>query len=375
MLGCCRDKARGVRLVSEQFLQSLHKLSFYSWYGSARLFQFHVPPDTMLLCCLFHVSRGGSPVCQRGDHRVFCYGALPVISPLGTSFPNNTSVQPSFLVKMLESNASVNISHPAPGDWFVAAHLSPSSQKIEVKGFAPTCAYVFQPDMLVVRVVEVSILEPDVPLLQSLLTHPSCLKIFIPEYTQELRLELKGCVSNGSLGCPVHLIVGSATLPSTFQKVLACPVPTRTCHLLLPSLPWGRWIQVTAKSLGGPLVSMAFSIVAALTACRPKTMTSRHLQSSLRQSRNASAGLLPLSLGHQDPGGSHGLGSGSFCQTSYPVVREDLDVVSVWLRPLDRVSVLVQSGMPSVMRLYLDTGMDGGGSLTVSLQANYGSSL
>ncbi|KAI5932708.1 Post-GPI attachment to proteins factor 6 [Manis javanica] len=117
-----------------------------------------------------------------------------------------------------ESNASVTTSHPAPGDGFVAAHLPPSSHKIEVKGFAPTCAYVCQPDMLVVRVVEVSILEPDVPLLQTLLSRPSCLKTFIPEYTQELRLDLKGCVSNGSLGCPVHLTMGSATLLSNFQK-------------------------------------------------------------------------------------------------------------------------------------------------------------
>lgn len=34
---------------------------------------------------------------------------------------------------MLLGNTSVNISHPAPGDWFVVAHLPPSSQKIEVK--------------------------------------------------------------------------------------------------------------------------------------------------------------------------------------------------------------------------------------------------
>lgn len=30
-------------------------------------------------------------------------------------------------------NTSVNISHPAPGDWFLVAHLPPSSQKIQVK--------------------------------------------------------------------------------------------------------------------------------------------------------------------------------------------------------------------------------------------------
>lgn len=55
---------------------------------------------------------------------------------------------------------------------------------------------------------------------------------------------------------------------------------------------------------------------------------------------------------------------------SYPVLREDMDVVSVRFRPADRVSMLVQSAVPSVLRLHLNTGMDSGGSLTVSLQAN-----
>ncbi|XP_058566220.1 post-GPI attachment to proteins factor 6 isoform X2 [Neofelis nebulosa] len=365
-------KKSDVRLVSEQFSQSPQKLSFYSWYGSARLFHFRVPPDTVLLRWLLQVSRGGGPACTDVEITVyFRYGAPPVINPLDTSFPANTSVQPSFLIKMLQSNASVNISHPAPGDWFVAAHLPPSSQKIEVKGFVPTCAYIFQPDMLVLRAVEVFILEPDVPLPQTLLSHPSYLKIFIPENTRELRLELQGCATNGSLGCPVRLTVGSATLPRNFQKVLTCVSPSWACHLLLPSPPWDRWLQVTARSLAGPHVSVAFRAVAALTACRPWTLNSQHLlPSGTNQSCNASAGLLPPSPGSRGLGRSSRLGSGPFCLMSYPVLREDMDVVSVRFRPVDRVSMLVQSAVPSVLRLHLNTGMDSGGSLTVSLQAN-----
>ncbi|XP_059548501.1 post-GPI attachment to proteins factor 6 isoform X1 [Myotis daubentonii] len=362
----------GIRLVSEQFSQSPQRLSFYSWYGSARLFHFRVPPDTVLLRWLLQVSQGGDPTCAKVEITVyFRYGAPPVINPLGTSFPANTSMQPSFLIKMLQSNASINISHPAPGDWFVAAHLPPSSQKIEVKGFIPTCAYIFQPDMLVVRVVEVSILEPNTPLPQTLLSQPSYLKIFVPEYTQELLLELQGCVSNRSLGCPVHLTVGSATLPSNFQKVLTCPGPTQTCRLLLPSPPWDRWLQVTAKNLAGPHVLVAFSTVASLTACRPWIINFQHLlQNSPNQSRNTSNGLLPPSPGYQDLGRSSAVGGGPFCLLSYQVMREDMDVVSVHFRPLDRVSVLVRSDVPSVMRLHLNTGMDSGGSLTISLWAN-----
>ncbi|XP_070341440.1 post-GPI attachment to proteins factor 6 isoform X3 [Equus asinus] len=368
-----RAPRRGdVRLVSEQFSQSPQKLSFYSWYGSARLFHFRVPPDAVLLRWLLQVSWGSSPTCTNVEITVyFRYGAPPVINPLGTSFPANTSVQPSFFIKMLQSNASVNISHPAPGDWFVVAHLPPSSQKIEVKDFVPTCAYVFQPDMLVVRVVEVSVLEPDVPLPQNLLSHPSYLKIFVPKYTQELRLELQGCVSNGSLGCPVRLTVGSATLPSNFQKVLTCTGPTQACRLLLPSPPWDRWLQVTAKSLAGPHVSVAFSAVAALTACRVWNMNVQPLlPSSLNQSCNISTGLMSPSPSYQDQGRNSRLDNGPFCLMSYAVTREDVDVVSVRFRPLDRVLVLVQSDTPSVMQLYLNTGMDSGGSLTISLWAN-----
>lgn len=49
-------------LVSEHFSQAPQKLSFYSWYGSTRLFHFRVPPDTVLLRWLLHVSQGG-PSC------------------------------------------------------------------------------------------------------------------------------------------------------------------------------------------------------------------------------------------------------------------------------------------------------------------------
>ena len=64
------------------------------------------------------------------------------------------------------------------------------------------------------------------------------------------------------------------------------------------------------------------------------------------------------------------MGGGPFCLMNYQVMREDTDVVSVHFRPLDRVSLLVQSDMPSVMQLQLNTGMDSGGSLTISLWAN-----
>ncbi|XP_023413355.1 post-GPI attachment to proteins factor 6 isoform X1 [Loxodonta africana] len=359
-----------VWLVSELFSQTPQQLSFYSWYGSARLFRFRVPPATVLLRWLLQVSRGSGPLCSDVEITVhFRYGAPPVINPLNTSFPDNTSVPPSFQVRMLlsamlQSNASVNVSHPASGDWFVAAHLPPSPEKIQVKGFVPSCAYIFQPDMLVLRAAEISVLEPDMPLPQTLfLSRSSYLKVFVPEFTQELLLELQDCASNGSQACPVRLAVGSVTLPSDFRRVLSCTGHPLPCRLLLHSPPWDRWLQVTAESLVGPHVMVAFNAVATLTACRPWTVsTQHHLQGSPNQSHN-------VSNGPQDPNHSGGA-SDSCCLMSYPVLREDMDVVSVRFRPLDRVSVVVWPDVPSVLQLYLNTGMDSGGSLTISLRAN-----
>ncbi|XP_021492879.1 post-GPI attachment to proteins factor 6 isoform X1 [Meriones unguiculatus] len=363
-------------LASEHFTQAPQKLSFYSWYGSTRLFHFRVPPDTVLLRWILHVSQRG-PSCTDVEITVhFRYGAPPVINPLGTSFPDNTLNQTSFQVRallstMLLDNTSVNISHPAPGDWFVVAHLPPSPQKIQVKGFVPTCDYTFQPDMLAMRVVEVSILEPDVPLPQTLLSHPSYLKIFVPEYTQELRLELQGCVSSVSPGCPVRLTVGAATLPMNFQKVLICASLTPTCHLLLSSPPWGRWLQVSAESLEESHVSVVFSAKAAFTACKPWSVTFHHLmQSNPNQSHGTSTDHLSQIAAYWDLGRSGRGGDGPFCLLNYPVLREDTDVVSVHFQPLTGAFVLVHSKLPSVIQLRLDTGMDSGGSFIITLRAN-----
>ncbi|GAB1300748.1 Post-GPI attachment to proteins factor 6 [Apodemus speciosus] len=268
-------------LVSEHFSQAPQKLSFYSWYGSARLFHFRVPPDTVLLQWLLHVSQGG-PSCSDVEITVhFRSGAPPVINPLGTSFPDNTGSHASFHVRtllstMLLGNTSVNVSHPAPGDWFLAAHLPPASQKIQVKGFLPTCAYIFQPDMLVTRAVEVSILEPDVPLPQTPLSYPSYLK--------------------------------------------ACRPWSVTFHQLIQNVPNQTYTSAVQPS-----------------------------QSAGRGSR---------------------VDSGPFCLLSYPVLREDTDVVSVHFQPLNGAFVLVHSSMPSVMQLRLDTGMDSGGSFIVVLRTN-----
>ncbi|XP_027719011.1 post-GPI attachment to proteins factor 6-like isoform X2 [Vombatus ursinus] len=252
----------------EYFVQSPQKLSFYSWYGSTKLYHFRVPSDTMLLRWLLQAFKGPGSECTDVEITVhFRSGAPPVINPLGTKFPDNTTVRPSFSIKLIHNNTIINVSSPAPGDWFIAAHLPRSPQKIEVKGVANPCTYVFQPDMLVLRLTDVTVLQPDTPLSQTLsgsqLRH---LKVFIPKYTSDLQLELRSCVSNGSQVCPVHLVVGPNTLPQSFQKVFSCTDQHEPCRLHLPAPPWDTWLQVTAEGRAEPNVSVTFDAVASFTA-------------------------------------------------------------------------------------------------------------
>lgn len=77
--------------VSEYFSQSAQKLSFYSWYGNAKLFHFHVPEDTVLLRWLLQASRGKGPECT--DMEVTVY-----VCPRATACPRGL---PALLLPLL----------------------------------------------------------------------------------------------------------------------------------------------------------------------------------------------------------------------------------------------------------------------------------
>lgn len=72
------------------------------------------------------------------SHRHFRFGAPPVINPLGTHFPANATVRPSYNISItlsstVQNTTFVNITTPAAGDWFIAAHLPEAAGRIEVK--------------------------------------------------------------------------------------------------------------------------------------------------------------------------------------------------------------------------------------------------
>nr|XP_046191969.1 post-GPI attachment to proteins factor 6-like [Oncorhynchus gorbuscha] len=150
-------------LVQELSSKPAQKLSRYGWYGNNRLTMFHIPDDTVVARWLFTVTRGSGFNC--GTHNVSMYmrwGAPPVIDPVGRLFPNNTVTSPVLSLNLpmtsSQSNTTFNLSNPAPGDWYLAAHLPRDDGRIEHKGF-PSCSYLFQPQLSVRRAVDTPILQ------------------------------------------------------------------------------------------------------------------------------------------------------------------------------------------------------------------------
>ncbi|XP_077172372.1 post-GPI attachment to proteins factor 6 isoform X2 [Paroedura picta] len=368
---------RGQTYVSEYFSQSSQKLSFYSWYGSAKLFRFRVPEDTVLLRWLLQASRGSGPQCAGTQVSIhFRYGAPPVINPLGTQFPANMSLPGTYSLTLplgatLQNATFLNLTSPAAGDWFIVAHLPEATGRIEVKGFSTPCSYTFQPDMFVLRLLEVSPLEPGVPSWQTISgpAWPLHSKIFVPEYSSALKVELQNCTVNVSTACSLRVTLGSATLPRSFQKVLNCTGEALPCSLLLPSPPWGEWLRITVESLSGPRAKLSFRVLASFAACKPAGAGSFLV---FYQSANRSQAVPPLgaSVNTTWQGSTDASPLGSSCLRSQPVVREDLDVVSVIFRVLGDPSVPVRPQLPTLLLFNLNSGMDSGGTLILGLQLN-----
>ncbi|KAM6113980.1 LOW QUALITY PROTEIN: post-GPI attachment to proteins factor 6 [Pterocles gutturalis] len=363
--------------VSEYFSQSAQKLSFYSWYGNAKLFHFRVPEDTVLLRWLLQASRGKGPECSDMEITVhFRYGAPPVINPLGTRFPANATVRPSYNISIALSGAVqnttfVNVTTPAAGDWFIAAHLPEAAGRIEVKGFSTPCPYMFQADMFVLRLTDMPVLEPGVAVPQTIVSpaKPLHVKVFVPKHAARMQFELRSCMTSEQKVCAVRVVLGSITLPQSFQRTVTC-TGTMNCSLALDSPPWEKWLQVMVESLGAAGVSV--EMLASFTACRPGSTSSFLNFSSLNQSQTgprpgSTAGSSALPTGEAPRNASD---QRSVCLQSQPVVREDLDVVSVRYRLLNGPSVPVNSLSPTLLLLNLNSGMDSGGSLVVSLLLN-----
>ncbi|XP_036386889.1 post-GPI attachment to proteins factor 6 [Megalops cyprinoides] len=369
--------------VSGYYSKTPQKLSKYSWYGNVRLYHFRVPEDTVLVRWLLTVTKGSGSNC--GNHNItihFRSGAPPVINPIETEFANNTAFVPAQNLTLSINNGQnitlFNVSNPAPGDWFVAAHLPKDDGKIEHKGFSSSCSYFFQPQMFVRRVVDMPILESKAPLPQSVTSpdKPAVLKIFVPEYTSDLTIRITGCVTEDVMAtdCPLLLTLGSASLGDASVRTVNC-TGRASCATTLRIPPWDSWVRITVESIYVN-VTTTFTISANSTVgCKPKSvgLTGDFFTRLSANGSSVLGGNLSVPVGNTSALGNSSLSPdllSNTCVHNQPVFKEELDVVSVRFAVINGPNITVSSVAPTLLLLNLNSFTDSGGTLNLDLKLN-----
>ncbi|KAJ8413570.1 hypothetical protein AAFF_G00080770 [Aldrovandia affinis] len=369
--------------ISGYFSKTPQKLSKYSWYGNVRLYHFRVPEDTVLVRWLLTVTKGSGSNC--GTHNITIHirsGAPPVINPIETEFANNTAFLPaqnlSLLINSGQNITLFNVSNPAPGDWFVAAHLPKNDGRIEHKGFSSSCSYFFQPQMFVRRVVDMPILESESQLHQMVSSpdNPAVFKLFVPEYTSDFTVHVSGCVTEGvsNMECPLMLTLGSATLRHSSVRTINC-TGKASCTTTLRIPPWDTWVRVTVESIYVNLTT-TFTISANHTVgCKPKSvgLTGDFFTRVSANSSGELGGNISVPVENTNTLGNSSLSPDfldNACLHNQPVFKEELDVVSVRFAVINGPNVTVSSLAPTLLLLNLNSFTDSGGTLNLDLKLN-----
>ncbi|XP_059829998.1 uncharacterized protein LOC132396473 [Hypanus sabinus] len=440
--------------VTDYFTRTPRKLNAFTSFTSAELFHFHVPEDTVVAVwnLITFKEQGGSfgdscpdrdittasgpelgllpacrqtpwPVCSVGElcarvvpvrtentelkhrnpetisQRYFRSGAPPVINPLHSRFPADTVVPGSFAVTLTwnlpnRTTGIFNISSPLPGDWFLAAHLPKDRGKISVKGLYEECQYLFQPQLIVQKLIGIPVLYPGYVMDQMIPAHnrSALYKVFVPSYTSRVTVQLSDCSSSNKTirSCPVLLKVRAKAPPLHNSSHVDCG-PLHVCELRHPAPFWQQWYYVLVEKSNRSL-SLHFRIVLHITECSRPTVSkgisaaitpTLNIPQSFGSPGNPSildslpvVGFAPQQLNESGTASAEGEGqrtavaAGDQCWPVRPTLRNELDTFSVHFYiffgpnisvPPDKVAVFVISLMPV---------LDSGGVLNMELKLN-----
>ncbi|XP_063063246.1 post-GPI attachment to proteins factor 6 [Engraulis encrasicolus] len=363
------------------------KLSKYSSFASGRLHHFRVPQDTTLVRWLLTVTRGSGLNCGTQNVAVHVRaGAPPVIDPLGVSFPKNTAVRLAWNMTLTvganqqQNQSLLNVSNPQPGDWFIAAHLPEDDGKIQQKGL-PSCTYLFQPQMLIRRAVDIPTLLPNTPLTHTLTSAhtPSTFKFFVPEFSTELQVVIPKCSVGGVAkpSCGLSFLIGEVQLGRDSRLVKNCTGAGSSCSSSVSAPPWDAWVEVAVEtSLSNATV--AFDILANYTVgCKPQsspadfnlTVTAAN-NSNNSSSNSASNSTRSSSLFRNTAvARSNSDGSSNGCVAMPAVFREETDVLSLRFTVAGG-NLSVPSDPPTLMTFDLDSTATSGGTLNLYISLN-----
>uniref|UniRef100_A0A1A8DR33 Transmembrane protein 8A n=1 Tax=Nothobranchius kadleci TaxID=1051664 RepID=A0A1A8DR33_NOTKA len=366
-----------VTFVSELLSKPAQKLSKYGWYANVRLQRFHMPEETAIARWLFSVKKGHTFHC--GQHNVTIHirwGAPPVINPTGSVFPNSTLWSPSLSLTLpvtSQSFTTFNLSDPAAGDWYVAAHLPEDDGRIEQKGF-PSCSYFFQPQLSIRRAVDMPVLQPDAFLTQTAAPDgPARLKLYVPEFASSLSVSVADCSSGEAAeneNCSLVLRLGCAPLQLDPVRVNCSGI---RCSASLPNPPWNTWLRVVVESSQANR-TVTFKVVSNYTVgCKPISVGLK-ADDDFAKLRGNSSPANPVSnisvVSDTVTVGNHSLAQVSqrpvsACVGTVPVLFEELDVLSLRFTPVSGPNISVTNTHPMLLSYPLHTHASGG---TLNLQ-------
>ncbi|XP_028284344.1 post-GPI attachment to proteins factor 6 [Parambassis ranga] len=366
-----------VTFVSELSSKPAQKLSKYGWYGNVRLQRFHIPEETAIARWLFSVTKGHRFHC--GQHNVTIHirwGAPPVINPIGSVFPNATLWSPCLSLTLpvsSQSSTTFNLTDPAPGVWYVAAHLPEDDGRIEQKGF-PSCSYFFQPQLSIRRAVDTPILQQGTLLTKTAAPdRPARLKLYVPEFASSLLVSVANCSSGEgaeSSNCSLVVRLGSASLQ---HNTVTVNCSGSGCSAALFNPPWGTWLRVFVES-DQVNQTVTFNVIANYTVgCKPKSVglkadddklrgNSSHTNSTL--TGNSSAVMDTLAFSNESL-----ITPPSACVWSIPVLYEEVDVLSLRFTPVSGPNISVTHTHPTLLTYPLHTEATGG-TLNLQLSLN-----
>ncbi|XP_028328605.1 post-GPI attachment to proteins factor 6 isoform X2 [Gouania willdenowi] len=360
-----------VTFVSELSSKPAQKLSKYSWYGNVRLQRFYIPEETAIARWLFSVTKSQNFYC--GQHNVTIHirwGSPPVVNPIGAVFPNATLWSPSLLLTLpvTTQSSSFNLSNPAPGYWFVAAHLPEDDGRIQQKGF-PSCSYLFQPQLSIRREVDTPVLQQNTYLTQTAAPNrPARLKLYVPQFASSLSVTVAECLSaetTESGKCLLVLKLGSASLQ---QEPVTVNCTGTSCSAALSNPPWDTWVRVLVES-DQVNRTVTFSIISNYTVgCKPPSV-GFEADNDFNQLHNYSSSTNSTVMGNSSSAAeSPPLKSPlveSACVWSIPVLYEEADVLSLRFTPANGPNVSVTNTHATLLTYPLHTQATGG---TLNLQ-------
>ncbi|KAM6469743.1 transmembrane protein 8B isoform 2-T2 [Liasis olivaceus] len=385
--------------VTDYFTRTPRKLNAFRSFTSLELFHFRIPEDTAVAVwnLVTFKEQGGTLGDRCPDRSITVYfrsGAPPVINPLGMHFPRDTAVPGSFALTLTwtlpnRTTGVFNITSPLPGDWFLAAHLPKEQGKISVKGLAEDCQYLFQPQLIVQRLVGIGVLHPGYETEHVLSPHNRSLlyKVFVPSYTSRVLVQLQNCHrGNQSVpGCPLGLKVRGKAPPLHNSTAVDCREQL-PCRLALELPFWQHWYFILVEKHPPLPDRISFQLVVQLQDCSRTSLSEAQLPGSrlnMPHSFGSAGGLAmadilppPLPNSLQPPATSTPTmpsKGGEHCWPTRPTLRNELDTFSVHFYIFFGPNVSVPPDRPAVFAISLLPVLDSGGILNLELKLNVSS--